>query len=163
MNTSIRSLAFATFAMTTLGTAALADPYLPAAKTLEQSRAEYIAARQNGDLPMGFAALTQRQIFQGNAVDAGNAPAHPFAAAQPGTTPLGFVAKTERDLFPGNFAAQTSTLTRAQVRAEMVAAQKAGELPIGFVARSPHDLFPARTPRNGATDNVAAVPGTTAR
>jgi hypothetical protein len=161
MKNLTRTLAVSTLAV--LAAVAHADPYAPAAKTLQQSQAEYIAARQNGELPTGFAAMAQREMFQGNALNTGSAGKLALAAAQPGTTPLGFVAKSEREIAPGNFGQDQSTLTRTQVRAQMIAARNAGDLPIGFVARSAHDLFPGKQPRNASTDNIAAAPATTAR
>lgn len=158
-----RMLVVSTLALSVFSAAALADPYAPAAKSLEQSQAEYVAARQNGDLPTGFAALTQREVFQGNALNTGSNRPLSTAAAPAGSTPMGFVAKTEREIAPGNFAQEPSTLTRAQVRADLIAARNAGDLPIGFVARSSHELFPAKQPRSGSADNIAAVPTTTAR
>ena len=155
------SLTLSALALAVLSTAAQADPYYPAAKTLEQSQAEYVAARDRGELPTGYAAISQRDMFHGNA--AGSAGPLSVAAVQPGTTPLGFVARTERDVAPGNFAQERSALTRAQVRADEIAASKSGELPIGFVARSSHELFPAKQPRDGSSDNVAAVKSTTTR
>jgi hypothetical protein len=138
--------------------------YADTGKTNEPAVAEPVAAHQIGDVPVGFAAKTEREVFYGNTV--GASPSHVQAVAasdQGGDTPLGFVAKTERELFPGNFAQTESSLTRAQVRAEMIAARAAGEMPVGFLARSERELFPSQYQQVEAVRRLAGTPSTQTR
>lgn len=145
-----RAIRLSVIALSLLSGAAYAD----SGKTLAQSQEEYIAARENGDIPAGFAAKTQREVFGGNA--AGDVPAQaPVARAlvDEGEVPLGFSGHTARELFPGNYPVAASTLTREEVRAEYLAARKAGELPIGFAAVPAKLIYPVG---QEATVNVAS-------
>ena len=98
------------------------DQGVAAGKTREQVRAELVAAQKAGEIPVGFAAVTKRDLdpSYGAAMPVGQSgdksQAMPAAAGK----------------------------TREQVRAELVAAQNAGEMPVGFVAVAKRDLNPDR-------------------
>lgn len=134
MKTNILTLSAITLAIVS-GTA-----FAGTGKTLEQSQAAYVAARQNGELPTGFAAMTEQQVYSGNATPAVNHAPKTVTLSQD-DAPQGFVGQSARDLFPGNYVQAKNGATREQVRAELIAARKAGELPVGFVARSDRDIF----------------------
>jgi hypothetical protein len=124
-------------------------------KTLAQSQAEAVAARQSGDIPMGFAAVTERDVFYGNAVSTVPAGKSAQAGAQGGDVPLGFAAKTEREIYAGN--ASAGGKTREQVQAEAIAARDAGDVPVGFVARTEREINAA--PQGGDLNAVHEVAG----
>jgi hypothetical protein len=99
------------------------------------------AFAQSDDVPLGFVAKTERDIYHANEKSATDSTVRQAVlAGNDGSTPMGFAAKSENEIYAGN--EKGSGLTRADVRAEAIAAAKAGELPIGFVARSERDLFP---------------------
>jgi hypothetical protein len=156
MKNANRLFGLSIVALSLLSGAAYAD----SGKTLAQSQAEYIAARDSGNLPTGFLAKSPREVFAANPVAASQPQGRVVAATlvDEGAVPLGFSGHTARELFPGNYAAaQDSTVTRAQVRAGYVAASKAGELPIGFAA-VPAKLF---YPVSQESVDVASHPAAT--
>jgi hypothetical protein len=132
--------------------------------TLEAAQAGFLAARQNGDLPMGFAAKTEREVFYGNRTGTGAGSVQPAAAnARVFDPPLGFAAKTQSEIYGGNFAKSDPSVTRAQVRAQLFAARKAGDLPVGFAGRTEREVFGPVRPQSVVTRQVAGAPSAQAR
>jgi hypothetical protein len=122
-------------------------------KTLEQAQAEAVAARQNGDIPMGFAAVTERQVFYGNTGSA-SAGKSVQLNTQAVDVPQGFAAKTDREIYAGNSG--VGGKTRAQVQAEAIAARDAGEVPVGFVAKTEREILsPAQSNDANSLHDVA--------
>jgi hypothetical protein len=134
MKNAILTLSAITLAI--VSGAAFAD----SGRTLEQSQAAYIAARNNGELATGFVNLSEAQIHSGAGAAIVKGAPKPVTLSQD-DAPQGFVGHSARDLFPGNYVQAKDGVTREQVRAEMIAARKAGELPVGFVARSERDIY----------------------
>jgi hypothetical protein len=139
-------------------------------KTREQVRAEYLAARQAGDIHEGETGTTQRESFPRlYPADSSLAPnksralvrAELSAALRAGTVVTGEDAMAPRDLFPADYPPATSRpgKTREQVRAELAAAQRAGLVITGLYGLAPRELFPgdyADTNRAGSSGATMA-------
>jgi hypothetical protein len=141
-------LALSTIALSLVSGAAYADQGL----TREQVQAEAIAARDNGDLPIGYAARTSREIFVDNGKS--GTPLH-AAVVDANDLPLGYSGRTKNEVFGGSVADTPSKVTREEVRKELFAAEKAGSILTGFAALSRNEVFPA--PAQAGTERHLAV------
>lgn len=118
---------------------------------------DFVQAQYDGALPSGFAALAPRQLYWGNAQNAGQLGRETsstqvrddlLAARRAGDVRTSFLGWTQQELARGGAGADSSatTTSRAAVHAARVRAQSTAALPVGFVGRSLRALYPGQYP-----------------
>lgn len=144
-----------------MGSALAAEPL-----TRAQVRAEYLAARDAGEIPFGELDTTPKDI---------NPRRYPQPAAQPGLTrtqvraelaaavaagdiPLGDTGQTKRELLASHTPQQSEGgLTREEVRAETLRAIRRGDIQVGDSGKTAAEIDPPAYAKARAKDQGDAT------
>jgi hypothetical protein len=129
--------------------------------TRAQVRAEYVAARDAGEIPFGDLDTKPNQVNPSRYAKPAAQPgltreqvrAELAAAVASGDVPLGDTGLTQRELLASHSAHESGTgLTRAEVRAEAQRAIRLGDVQVGDSGRTAAEINPSAYAKARAAD-----------